>query len=217
MAKSRPHIILSAAMTLDGKIATKTGHSKLSSKKDKIRVHKLRAKVDGILVGKNTVLRDDPLLTVRHTKGKNPVRIILDSYATISHKSRIIKTCTNIPTIIAISKNASQKNIRKLKKYPVQIIVSGTNSVNIKNLLKILWKLKIKKILLEGGGTVNWEFINQNLVDEIIVTVTPYLIGGENAISLIEGKGFSKIGQSMKLNLCNVTRVGNELVLHYTS
>ncbi len=217
MAKSRPHIILSAAMTLDGKIATKTGHSKLSSKKDKIRVHKLRAKVDGILVGKNTVLRDDPLLTVRHTKGKNPVRIILDSYATISHKSRIIKTCKNIPTIIAISKSASQKNIRKLKKFPVQIIVSGTNSVNIRNLLKILWKLKIKKILLEGGGTVNWEFINQNLVDEIIVTVTPYLIGGKNAISLIEGKGFSKIGQSMKLNLRNVTRVGNELVLHYTS
>lgn len=217
MAKSRPHIILSAAMTLDGKIATKTGHSKLSSKKDKIRVHKLRAKVDGILVGKNTVLRDDPLLTVRHTKGKNPVRIILDSYGTISNKSRIIKTCKNIPTIIAISKSASQKNIRKLKKFPVQIIVSGTNSVNIRNLLKILWKLKIKKILLEGGGTVNWEFINQNLVDEIIVTVTPYLIGGKNAISLIEGKGFSKIGQSMKLNLQNVTRVGNELVLHYTN
>ncbi len=217
MAKSRPYIILSAAITLDGKIATKTGHSKLSSKKDKIRVHKLRAKVDGILVGKNTVLRDDPLLTVRHTKGKNPVRIILDSYGTISNKSRIIKTCKNIPTIIAISKSASQKNIRKLKKFPVQIIVSGTNSVNIRNLLKILWKLKIKKILLEGGGTVNWEFINQNLVDEIIVTVTPYLIGGKNAISLIEGKGFSKIGQSMKLNLQNVTRVGNELVLHYTN
>jgi len=217
MAKSRPHIILSAAITLDGKIATKTGHSKLSSKKDKIRVHKLRAKVDGILVGKNTVLRDDPLLTVRHTKGKNPVRIILDSYGTISNKSRIIKTCKNIPTIIAISKSASQKNIRKLKKFPVQIIVSGTNSVNIRNLLKILWKLKIKKILLEGGGTVNWEFVNQNLVDEIIVTVTPYLIGGKNAISLIEGKGFSKIEQSMKLNLRNVTRVRNELVLHYTS
>ncbi len=217
MAKSRPYIILSAAITLDGKIATKTGHSKLSSKKDKIRVHKLRAKVDGILVGKNTVLRDDPLLTVHHTKGKNPVRIILDSYGTISNKSRIIKTCKNIPTIIAISKSAPQKNIRKLKKFPVQIIVSGTNSVNIRNLLKILWKLKIKKILLEGGGTVNWEFINQNLVDEIIVTVTPYLIGGKNAISLIEGKGFSKIGQSMKLTLQNVTRVGNELVLHYTS
>jgi len=217
MAKSRPHIILSAAITLDGKIATKTGHSKLSSKKDKIRVHKLRAKVDGILVGKNTVLRDDPLLTVRHTKGKNPTRIILDSYATISRKSRIIKTCKNIPTIIAISKSAPQKNIRKLKKYPVQIIVSGTNSVNIKNLLKILWKLKIKKILLEGGGTINWEFVNQNLVDEIIVTVTPYLIGGKSAISLIEGKGFSKIEQSMKLNLRNVTRVRNELVLHYTT
>jgi 2,5-diamino-6-(ribosylamino)-4(3H)-pyrimidinone 5'-phosphate reductase len=109
MVKSRPKVILSAAMTLDGKIASKTGDSKLSSKKDKIRIHRLRSKVDAILVGSNTVKRDDPLLTTRHTQGKNPIRIILDSKANINNKSQIIKTSRQIPTIIAVSKNASKK------------------------------------------------------------------------------------------------------------
>ena len=159
MVKSRPHIILSAAISLDGKIATKIGYSKLSSKKDKIRVHNMRTKVDGILVGSNTVKRDNPLLTVRHVKGKNPIRIILDSKGQINPKSRIIKTSNKVPTIIVISKSAKKTNIQKLKKFPIQVIVSGTNLVNVKNLMKILWKLKIKKILVEGGGTINWEFI----------------------------------------------------------
>ena len=201
MEKSRPKVILSAAMTLDGKIATKTGDSKLSSIQDKVRIHKLRSKVDAILVGSNTIKRDDPLLTVRHTKGKNPLRIILDSKANIDQKSQIIKTCKKIPTIIAVSKKASKKNIDKLKKYPLEIIITGNKLVNIKNLLRILSKKKIKTLLVEGGGTVNWEFVKQGLVDEIIITITPYLIGGKNAITLVEGEGYSLIQKATKLKL----------------
>jgi len=215
MEKSRPKVILSAAMTLDGKIATKTGDSKLSSKKDKVRIHKLRSKVDAILVGSNTVKRDDPLLTVRHTKGNNPLRIILDSKANINPKSQIIKTCKKIPTIIAVSKKASKKNIDKLKKYSLEIIITGNKSVNIKNLLLILSKKKIKTLLVEGGGTVNWEFVKQGLVDEIIITITPYLIGGKNAITLVDGEGFSLSQKATKLKLKNNWRLGNEIVLHY--
>ena len=92
MEKSNPYVILSAAISIDGKISTIAGDSKLSSKEDYIRLHKLRSKVDAILIGKNTLLQDDPLLTVRYTKGKNPIRIILDSKGTISINSRIIKT-----------------------------------------------------------------------------------------------------------------------------
>jgi len=215
MEKSRPKVILSAAMTLDGKIATKTGDSKLSSKRDKIRIHKLRSKVDAILVGSNTVKRDDPLLTVRHTKGKNPLRIILDSKATIDKKSQIIKTCKIIPTIIAVSKKASRKNVDKLKKYPLEIIITGKKLVDIKNLLRTLSKKKIKTLLVEGGGTVNWEFVKQDLVDEIIITITPYLIGGKKAITLVDGEGFSLIQKATKLKLKKVCRLGNEIVLHY--
>ncbi len=215
MGKSRPKVILSAAMTLDGKIATKTGDSKLSSKQDKVRIHKLRSKVDAILVGLNTVKRDDPLLTVRYTQGKNPLRIILDSKANIDHKSQIIKTCKKIPTIIAVSKKASRKNVDKLKKYPLEIIITGNKLVNIKNLLRTLSKKKIKTLLVEGGGTVNWEFDKQGLVDEIIITITPYLIGGKNAITLVDGDGFSLIKKATRLKLKKTCRLGNEIVLHY--
>jgi len=216
MGKSRPHVILSAAISVDGKIATKTGDSNLSSKIDKIRVHKLRSKVDAILIGQNTLRRDDPILSVRYAKGRNPIRIILDSRGKISSKSKIIKTCNKIPTILAVSKNISNKNLQRLKKYSLEIIVTGENKVNLKQLLKQLEKRKIKKLLLEGGGTVNWEFIKQGLFDEIIVTVTPFLIGGTKSISLVHGLGFSKISKSTKLKLKKIKQQKNELVLHYT-
>ena len=215
MASYRPYVILSAAASLDGKIATKSGDSRFSSGKDKTRVYRLRATVDAILVGKNTVKRDDPILTVHQVKGKNPIRIILDSRATISTKSRIIKTCNKIPTIIAVSKKARNKNLENLRKFPLKIIVSGNNIVNIKKLLKTLWKLKIRKILVEGGGTVNWEFVKQNLFDEIIVTITPFLVGGKDAVSIIEGKGFSQITKSRKLKLEKILHLENEAILYY--
>ena len=148
MEKSNPYIILSAAISLDGKIATKNGYSKLSSKQDIIRLHKLRSKVDAILVGKNTILKDDPLLTVRYSKGKNPIRIILDSKGSISKNSKILQTSNKIPTIIAVSKQISKSNLNKLNKFPVDIIITGSNTVNLKLLLKKLSDKKIKRILV---------------------------------------------------------------------
>ena len=215
MEKFNMHIILSAAISIDGKISTRSNDSKFSSKEDIIRLHKLRSKVDAILIGKNTLLRDDPLLTVRHTKGKNPIRIILDSKGTISKNSKIIKTSDKIPTIIAISKKISKANLSKLKKLPVEIIISGENSVNLKLLMKKLSAKKIKTILVEGGGTVNWEFIKNNIFDELIITLSPYLIGGNDATSLVEGKGFAKIVNSPNLKLKSVKRLKNHLVINY--
>ena len=215
MEKSNMHIILSAAISIDGKISTRSNDSKLSSQEDSIRLHKLRSKVDAILIGKNTLLQDDPLLTVRHTKGKNPTRIILDSKGTISKNSKIIKTSDKIPTIIAVSKKISKANLSKLKKLPVEIIISGENSVNLKLLMKKLATKKIKTILVEGGGTVNWEFIKNNIFDELIITLSPYLIGGNDAISLVEGKGFAKIVNSPNLKLKSVKRLKNHLVINY--
>ena len=184
-------------------------------KNDSIRLHKLRSKVDAILIGKNTLLQDDPLLTVRHTKGKNPIRIILDSKGTISINSKIIKTSNEIPTIVAVSKKISKVNLLKLKKLPIEIIVAGENSVNLKLLMKKLSNKKIKTILVEGGGTVNWEFIKNNLFNELIVTLSPFLIGGNDATSFVEGKGFAKISNSPNLKLKSIKRLKNYLVLNY--
>ena len=215
MVKSRPFVILNAATSIDGKIATKNGDSKLSSSEDLKRVHKLRSQVDAILVGKNTVLRDNPLLTVRKVKGKNPIRIIVDSKGTIPSKTRILQTSKSIPTIIAVSKSISKSNLEKLKKFPVEIIISGTSNVNLKSLLRILYKKKISKILVEGGGTINWEFIKNNLFDELFITVSPYIIGGSDSISFAEGTGFSKVLDSPKLSLKSIRRLKNHLVLYY--
>ena len=121
MGNYRPKIILSAAISLDGKITTRTGDSKLSSKKDLIRLHKLRSKVDAILIGKNTAKKDDPLLTVRYCQGKNPTRIILDSSGTISTNSKILQTSEEVKTIIAVSKKITKKNLQKLEKFPVGV------------------------------------------------------------------------------------------------
>jgi 2,5-diamino-6-(ribosylamino)-4(3H)-pyrimidinone 5'-phosphate reductase len=215
MEKSKPYVILSAAISIDGKIATRTKDSKLSSNQDYIRLHKLRSKVDGILVGKNTVMHDNPLLTVRYTKGKNPVRIILDSQGKISSKSKILQTSNEVPTIIAVSKKITKSNLKKLYKFPVEIIITGENSVNIKSLLKKLSDKKITTILVEGGGTINWEFIRQNLFDELVITLSPFLIGGNNAISFIQGNGFDKISKSPNLRLKSIKRLKNHLVLNY--
>ena len=215
MDNSRPYVILSAATSIDGKIATKLGDSKLSSHEDLLRLHKLRSNVDAILVGKKTVLRDNPLLTVRHIKGKNPTRIILDSRGTISKNSKIIQSSNVIPTIIAVSKNITKSNLHRLEKLPVEIIIAGKNYVSLNLLLKKLYAKKIKKILVEGGGTVHWEFVKNNLFDELILTMSPFLIGGKKATSLISGPGFSKIADSPCLCLKSARRLENHLVLHY--
>ena len=215
MGRFRPHVIFSAAITLDGKLATRTGDSKLSSKADKNRVHKLRGKVDAILIGKNTAKLDDPILSVHHAKKKNPIRIILDSNATIKNDSRILRTSSKIPTIIAVGERASKKNLQRLEKLPVQITVCGKDRINIKKLFATLRKQGIKKILVEGGGETNWTFVKENLVDEIIITITPYLVGGVTATTLVDGDGFSTIAKSAKLKLKSVKKMKNEIILHY--
>ena len=214
MEKSRPYVILSAAISIDGKIATRTGRSNLSSKKDLVRVHNLRKSVDAILIGKNTVNVDNPSLTVRHVKGKNPIRIILDPNGSLSLKSKVIRTAKKTPTILVVSENAS-KNVEKFVAKGAQVIRCGKKKINIKKLLQILGKRGIKRIVVEGGGTTNWYFFKEKLVDEIIITVTPYVLGGNTAVSLVEGVGFENISNSFKLK--KIKKIQNELVLHYVS
>jgi len=215
MVKSKPYVILSAAITLDGKLGVKSKRTKLSSKNDKIRVHKLRSNVDAVIIGKNTVHLDNPSLTVRYVKGQNPVRIILDSLGTIKSNSKIIQTCNSVPTIIAVSESISEKNLQRLRKFSMNVIICGKNSVNIPQLLRTLLNNGIKRILLEGGGTLNWSFIKKNLIDEAIITLTPYILGGKDSVSLVDGTGFKNLDASTKLKLKKIQKNKNELVLFY--
>lgn len=216
---------MNSAISVDGKICTRTGESEISSDLDLKRVHKLRCVVDGILVGISTVLKDDPLLSIRFVKcsktKKNPARVIIDSNARIPLDSKIVRTAKDIDTIIVVTKGAPKNKLELLRANKLKIIVSGERGkkVNLKKAFKQLEKkFGIKKILVEGGGEINWSIIQNNLFDELIVTISPLIVGGRDTITLIEGKGFDKIKKCLRLDLSKIHKRNNgEIVIHYNN
>ena len=204
-------------MSIDGKISTRRNDSSFSSRKDWIRVHKLRSSVDGIVVGISTVLKDNPMLNVRYySKDKNPVRIIIDSRARIPLNSRIIRSSKKIQTIVGTTRNAPIRKIKSLKKVGVQVLITGKRKVNIKSLFQQLESLGLKRILVEGGGEINWSVLKIGLVNELIVSISPVVVGGRNAKTLVEGEGISNITDGIKLKLIRIlTNNKNEIVLFY--
>ena len=212
------YVILNAAMSIDGKISTRKNDSAISSKLDLVRVHKLRSTVDGLMIGISTVLEDDPMLNVRYstTGKKNPTRIIIDSKARIPLNSRIIESSNKIQTIIAVTHDASSRKIKEIQKKGAQVLVYGNGKVNLRNLFQQLEKMGLKKIIVEGGGEINWSVLKLGLVDELVVTISPVVIGGRDAITLVEGKGFTNISNGIKMKLSNkIIQNKNEIVLFY--
>ena len=230
-------IILNAATSIDGKIATVNGDTKISSALDLKRVHGLRRKADVILVGISTVINDDPLLTIRYgmnKKGtKNPIRIIIDSRARIPLHSKIVKTANQIETRLVVTSKAPSKNLKKLEERGLKIIVldKGTKEdradrenkrkdnrekVDLKKLFNQLEKEGISNVLVEGGGEINWSIIKDNLFDEMIITISPLIIGGKRAISLVGGEGYKTINESVKIKLSRIQKKSNgEIILYY--
>lgn len=213
-------VIVNSAMTVDGKIATHQGDSAISSKDDLIRVHKLRDSVDGIIVGISTVLADNPRLTIRlgrkQPKEKHLTRIIIDSMGRIPLDSQILRTASKIKTIVAVTKLAHMNVRRKIKKTGAIVIVAGTNTVDLKRVFWTIQKMGIKKILVEGGGEINWSLFSLGIVNELIVTIAPKIVGGRQATTLVEGEGYSRVSQGLKLQLKKVRMQNSgELVLHY--
>ena len=216
MEPSRPRIILSAAATVDGKIACRTGDSEISSAQDRARLHGLRARVDAILVGRNTMLRDDPLLTVRHAQGPNPVRVVLDPAGEIRSDSRIMRTCGEARTVIAVSSKIGEQDLERLTGSPAEVIRAEGPRIQVRWLAQALADRGIRTLLVEGGGSTNWEFVREGMVDEVVLTVSPRLVGGSSGTTMVEGAGFAKIVDGLALRLESVVRQGDEVVLHYT-
>ena len=212
------YVILNAAMSADGKIATRSGNSSISSIVDLKRVHRLRTTVDAIMIGIQTVLTDNPMLDVRFakTKKKNPARVIIDSTARISLHSRILKTANEIYTVVAVTTRAPIAKIHKIESTGAQVLVTGDKIVNIRSVFRHLERLGFDRILVEGGGEINWSVLNLGLIDEMIVMISSVLIGGRDAKTLVEGRGFSKVSRAKKMKLLSVERqTQNELVLYY--
>lgn len=215
------YVILNSAMTLDGKIATKEGNSTISSMEDLRRVHSIRSSVDGIMVGISTVLIDNPRLTARlykvHGNTEGPTRIIIDSTARIPLQSRILKSAYRIKTIVAVTSRAKNTRIKKIQNTGAMIMIAGSKDVNLKIVFAQLNKMGFKKILVEGGGEINWSVLRLGIVNELIVTIAPRIVGGRSATTIVEGLGYSRMAEGIKMNLEKiVTQNAGEIVLYYS-
>lgn len=209
----RPYVILNAAMTLDGKIATACGDSKISSEADLTRLHRLRAKMDAVMVGAGTILADNPSLTVRRVKGRNPIRVVVDGMARIPTNAKVLDNSAR--TIVAVSKAADKERVEELRRAGAEVIVGEGESVDLHLLLEELYRRGIRKLLLEGGSTLNWNMVSRGLVDEIQVTVAPRIVGGAAAKTLVGGDGFCKVRDGVRLKLSKVSKLGSDVLLVY--
>lgn len=202
-------------MTLDGKIATKIGSSEISGKEDLIRVHKLRKEMDAIMVGINTLLADDPRLTVHKIEAKpedNPVRIVVDSKARTPLNFRILNK--DAPTIIAAAENADPEKIDALEKR-VTVLKCGKDRVDLESLMKELSRRGIRTLMLEGGSTLNYSMLKNGLVDEVRVCVAPMIVGGMQAKTLVDGEGIDQMCDAIKLKFKKSYSLGEDLILEY--
>ncbi len=213
----KPKVTLSAAMTLDGKIATKTGSSEISGPEDLSRVHKLRKGMDAIMVGINTVLADDPRLTVHKTSSKpedNPIRVVVDSKARTPLNYRIINS--EAPTIIAVSTKAPTGRVKSLRAVKnVEVMICGDEQVDLECLMEKLGEKGIKTLMLEGGSTLNYSMFEADLVSEVKLCIAPMIAGGNQAKSLVDGDGVDNMKDAFRLKFEKSYTLGEDLIVEY--
>jgi 2,5-diamino-6-(ribosylamino)-4(3H)-pyrimidinone 5'-phosphate reductase len=204
-------------MTIDGKIASKDGDPNISNEDDWKHVHKLRTEVDAIMVGKGSIIKDNPKLHIKYYDHNGYYRVVLDSNLSIPVESNVVTyEPETYPTIIVTTENAPINKIKIFKSKNVEIIQSGKGRrVDVVKMMPILYDKGIEKILLEGGGNLNWSFIKNDLIDEIRITIGPWMVGGKDAVSLVEGEGYAKMYESPKFYLSDVSRNRNYLTLNY--
>ncbi len=203
---NRPYIIITSEVTIDGKLTLYRG----ASSKELMSImttevykylHSIRANVDGIMVGCETVRTDDPSLTVRYVEGKNPIRIIPCSTANVPLNASIFSK--EAPTIIVTTKRAPQERIEKIKKLGAEVIIAGEDLVDFDILLPELYNRGIKKLMVEGGASINWELARKGYIDEIRIIHLPVIIGGENVPTLVGGEGFKSLKKILRLEIVN--------------
>jgi diaminohydroxyphosphoribosylaminopyrimidine deaminase/5-amino-6-(5-phosphoribosylamino)uracil reductase len=215
ISQKMPFVILKAAATLDGKIATRNGESKwISGEASRRLVHKLRNQVDGILVGIGTVLKDNPLLTTRIRGGKDPYRIVLDSRLRIPGEAKVIGTAPS-KAIIAATELASRERIEELERRGVRVIIlnSKEEKVDLKSCLSKLGEMGITTLLVEGGSQVNGSFLDEGWIDKLILFLSPKIIGDQQAPGIFGGRGASDLREAVALREIRMRKVGEDIFL----
>ncbi len=210
-------VTVGGLMSVDGKIAPAdrvgTKFFRFMTRRHLRMLHTIRSKVDAIVVGVDTVIADNPSLTVRAVKGKNPLRVVLDSNARTPLESKILGR--EASTIIAVTKHAPQGRVELLRRKVEVLRLGGSKRVDLKELLGELKKRGIRSVLVEGGGEARWGFFKEGLVDELFVWVVPYIWGGRDAPTLVDGEGFLQDADAIPLKLKSTKVVDKTLILSY--
>jgi diaminohydroxyphosphoribosylaminopyrimidine deaminase/5-amino-6-(5-phosphoribosylamino)uracil reductase len=210
-----PFVILKVATTLDGRIATREGESKWISNEDSRRVvYRLRDGVDGVIVGIGTVLKDDPRLTARIPKGRDPYRVILDSSLRIPEDAQVLHEPFS-KTIIAATEKVPVDKMERLHKRGVQVLQldSDKGRVNLVSLLRHLGEMGMMSLLVEGGSQVNGSFLDQGLIDKILFFLGPKLLGDPQALGIFGGKGSSDLQRAVSLRDLRTKKIGEDLLV----
>ena len=208
----KPFVMIKVAMSMDGKIATKSGDSKwITSKEARTYVHKLRTEVDAVMVGLNTVLRDNPELTPRLYKGKDPVKIVVDSQLEIPKNCSLMKTPGML--IIATTNQAPKKEIEKLQQKGIRVVTAKSKKgmVDLSDLMKQLGKMEITSIMIEGGSELNSSAIKEGIVDKILIFTAPKIIG--SGLGAIGNLGVNKIDKAIQLKEPVCRKIGSDTLV----
>ena len=218
-----PYVVLKFAMTLDGKIATRTGASKwITGEAARNHVHQLRGRSAGILAGIGTVLADDPMLNCRIDGAHQPLRIILDSHLRIPMGSRLVRSAKEYPLLIVCNESTRDREegtnrIQKLEEAGAKVWTlpekNGHPDLNV--LMQRLGEEKIDSVLIEGGGTVNEAVLKAHIVHHVYAYIAPKIFGGEDAKTPVEGSGIRLPQECAKLRLAKITVLLNDMLLEY--
>lgn len=215
IVKKMPFITVKVGQSLDGKISTKTGESKwITSDKSRAYAHRLRAGYDAIMVGVNTVLRDNPKLEVWFSK-KQPKKIIIDSQLSIPQDANIFLGNQEVIIVTLPVKSGQETENRKAltQKATILEVKEKSGQINLKDMMKKLAALGITNILIEGGGTLIGSLFDDGLVDKVLFFISPKIIGGKDAISSVMGQGIARIDRAYKLKEVKLKRIAEDFLI----
>lgn len=215
MTTGVPLVTVKFAQTLDGRIATLTGNSQwLSSPACQRFAHKLRTLNDAIMVGFGTIMTDNPQLTVRLVKGRNPTRIVLDSRLRIPPVSKVLMDQELTPTIIATTSRADDQRLSALREMGIEALITQEDErgeVDLGHLHKMLGQRGISSVLVEGGAETITSLLRLKLVDRLVVIVAPKLMG--KGIGAVGELNITDVSQTLKLSFIRTYRLGEDLII----
>ncbi len=217
MKARTPFVILKAAISLDGKIATSAGDSRwISGEQSRRRVHELRNQVDAVVVGIGTVRRDDPLLTTRLPEGgRDPVRVIVDGRGSLPIDAKVFYLTSSAPTWVAVTSDAPAERVEALRRLGLDVIEAGGSHgrVSLAQLLKHLGERDITSVMLEGGEGIFTSALEEGVVDKFVLFVAPLLVGGRKAPGLFGGEGVERVTDAIRLERMRIEQLESDVLI----